>query len=126
MSLKPVIGMVLGDATGIGPELIAKLCASKAYEGKCRPIIIGDQRILKHGMGIAKVDFPINVIEKIEDAQFGEAVDVLNIEVLDPSEYEMGVVNPISGKKTVDLQLYGVDLCVEKKIDGLLYAASSP
>ena len=47
---KPVLGILLGDATGIGPELVAKLAASDFYADYCRPIIIGDARIFQAGL----------------------------------------------------------------------------
>ena len=53
MNKKPVIGILLGDATGVGPELIAKLVASGRCFGKCRSVIIGDARVLRQGMEFA-------------------------------------------------------------------------
>lgn len=120
--MKPIIGMVLGDATGIGPELIARLCARKENLKNCRPIIIGDLRVLRQGMDIAKVRFPVRAIEAVEDAAYGDAIDVWDQHVLDPSEYTLGELNIKSGGVTMQLQLLGVDLCVAQKINGLVYA----
>ena len=40
--MKPVIGVLLGDATSIGPEVVAKVFSEDDLLAYCRPIIIGD------------------------------------------------------------------------------------
>jgi 4-hydroxy-L-threonine phosphate dehydrogenase PdxA len=34
--IKPLLGILLGDATGVGPELIAKLCSTAKLQLYCR------------------------------------------------------------------------------------------
>ena len=41
MSGKPILGILLGDAAGVGPEIIAKLAASRFYDEYCRPEMPG-------------------------------------------------------------------------------------
>ena len=41
---KPVIGLMLGDVTGIGPEICAKLLASGATSNLANTVVIGDRR----------------------------------------------------------------------------------
>ena len=43
--MKPIIGIFLGEAAGVGPELIAKLVAEKMPDTCCRPVLIGDARV---------------------------------------------------------------------------------
>ncbi len=44
--MKPVLGILLGEAAGIGPEIVAKLCAKNRLTEHCRPVLIGDARVL--------------------------------------------------------------------------------
>ncbi|SUS06571.1 putative D-threonate 4-phosphate dehydrogenase [uncultured Defluviicoccus sp.] len=46
MSLLPVIGITMGDAAGIGPEVIAKSLASARLYESCRPVIIGSTPVI--------------------------------------------------------------------------------
>ena len=39
---KPVIGVLLGDVAGVGPELVAKVIADGFLADICRPVVIGD------------------------------------------------------------------------------------
>ena len=50
MATKPVIGVLLGDAAGVGPELVAKCAAANFYEEYCRPVIIGDLRVFERAL----------------------------------------------------------------------------
>lgn len=40
MSRKPVLGILLGDAAGVGPEMIARLAANGFLNQHCRPLIL--------------------------------------------------------------------------------------
>ncbi len=43
----PRIGITMGDAAGIGSEIVLKSIASDEITAKCRPIIVGDLRFLQ-------------------------------------------------------------------------------
>ena len=51
MSL-PVVGITMGDAAGVGPEIIAKTLADPAWYDKCRPVVIGDASIMERARDI--------------------------------------------------------------------------
>src|SRR4026209_546718 len=52
--MKPRIGLLLGDPTGIGPELVAKLLALPETLAQAEALVIGDRRLYRRGMGIAR------------------------------------------------------------------------
>ena len=70
MSGKPILGILLGDAAGVGPEIIAKLAASRFYDEYCRPIVIGDVRVFERGARICGLEIPVQVIDKVEEADW--------------------------------------------------------
>ena len=45
MSEKPILGVLLGNSAGVGPELVAMLAVKDYYKDYCRPVIIGDLRM---------------------------------------------------------------------------------
>ena len=53
----PVIGILLGDATGIGPEIVSRLFETDELLNYCRPIIIGDRRVMEWGNRITRTAF---------------------------------------------------------------------
>jgi 4-hydroxy-L-threonine phosphate dehydrogenase PdxA len=42
----PIIGITMGDPTGIGPEIIVKALSKRPLFQICRPVIFGDQGVL--------------------------------------------------------------------------------
>jgi 4-hydroxythreonine-4-phosphate dehydrogenase len=51
--MKPRIGLLLGDPTGIGPELVAKLLAHPETLAQAEVLVIGERRLYQRGRGIA-------------------------------------------------------------------------
>jgi 4-hydroxythreonine-4-phosphate dehydrogenase len=51
--MKPRIGLLLGDPTGIGSELVAKLLALSETLAQADVLVIGDRRLYQRGIGIA-------------------------------------------------------------------------
>jgi len=119
---KPVIGVLLGEAAGIGPEIVAKAAAAGILNASCYPVIIGDLRVLKQGMEIAKVDFPCTVIEDIDEADWSKGIPVLDQKNLNPEEIKLGELNSYSGKVTIDMLVTSVELFKQGKIEGICFA----
>jgi 4-hydroxy-L-threonine phosphate dehydrogenase PdxA len=38
----PVIGITMGDAAGVGPEIVVKSLTHESVYRQCRPLVIGD------------------------------------------------------------------------------------
>ena len=62
---KPVLAVPLGDAAGIGPEIVAKTAAAGFLEKHARPVIVGDERVLRLGMTIAGKIFPFRSADSL-------------------------------------------------------------
>jgi 4-hydroxythreonine-4-phosphate dehydrogenase len=76
---RPIVAIVQGDASGIGPELIAKLLADPETYTRCRPVVVGDAEIVAWGVEIAGKASTVRPIRDISEAK-GEpgTIDVLD------------------------------------------------
>ncbi|WP_058485110.1 PdxA family dehydrogenase [Defluviitalea phaphyphila] len=122
MNNKPILGIIIGDAAGVGPEIVAKLAANNFYYEYCRPIVLGDARILQMGAKAAKVNVPMEIIEDVEDAKWEKGIPVLDQKNLDPNNIVYGQLSVESGKACVDLLRLAIELYKEEKIDGFCFA----
>ena len=120
--IKPLLGILLGDATGVGPEIIAKLCSTSKLELYCRPVVIGDVRVLEMGKKIAKVDFPVAVIDNISQANWDNGIPLLDQRNFDPANLKLGKIDKLSGKVTGDMLVTALMLLQRGEIDGFTYA----
>ncbi|MDF2614189.1 MAG: 4-hydroxythreonine-4-phosphate dehydrogenase [Clostridia bacterium] len=122
-SFKPIIGLLLGDACGVGPELIARLCKEDKVNEHCNPIIIGDKRIFERAREIVGGAFEIKVIENVQEAKFETNVYyILDQKDVDPNIIQVGEISEVAGKASGDMLIRALELCKEKKLDGFAFA----
>jgi 4-hydroxythreonine-4-phosphate dehydrogenase len=44
---RPIIGITMGDPAGNGPEITVKALAHRELYDACRPIVVGDAKMLE-------------------------------------------------------------------------------
>lgn len=120
--MKSILGILVGEAAGIGPEIVAKMCERKIIESYCNPLIIGDARTLKLGMKIAGVDLPISIVQDISKIEWNGDVKVLDLKNFDPNPELIGNVDAKSGCATGEMLVAALELCEKGLIEGFVYA----
>jgi 4-hydroxythreonine-4-phosphate dehydrogenase len=101
--MKPIIGITMGDAAGIGPEIILKSFRHHPeLFGLCRPLVIGSAEVMRFYDERLGTNVPVNVIPSPEDALFNDgALDVLNLGLIDVSKLKISVVDAEVGRAAV-------------------------
>lgn len=120
--MKPILGITLGEAAGVGPEVVAKLCAQGRLDRYCRPLLIGDARVLALGKKIAGVDFPLTVVEKVSDIDWDGPVSLLDLKNFDPAGLELGTISVESGRATGETLVETLRLLQQGAIAGMVFA----
>jgi 4-hydroxythreonine-4-phosphate dehydrogenase len=120
---KSVMGLLYGDATGIGPELIAKALQEQSVREKAHWVLIGDERVFNQGSHIANLDIDYKVIKEIEEINpNSDDIYMLNYESLSSEDYELGNVSALAGKSAGEILAKAVELAKKKLLDGIVYA----
>ncbi|MEH7248122.1 4-hydroxythreonine-4-phosphate dehydrogenase PdxA [Neobacillus niacini] len=120
--MKPIIGITMGDAAGIGPEVIVKALNHKEVYETCRPLVIGDAKILEKVKPIVQVTLQINSIKDPSEAKYEYGtIDVIDLDLL-PIDLPFGEVSAIAGDGAFQYLAKAVDLAKEKKIDSICTA----
>ena len=122
MSRKPILGILLGDASGVGPEITAKLAASHFLEEYCRPILIGDKRIFDRALEVCGLSVPVQVISEAEEADWSEGIPLLDQKDADPEEIPFSQISIAGGRACLNMLRLGVELYQEGKIEGFCFA----
>ena len=102
----------MGDAAGIGPEIVLKSLADEGLRQDYRCIIIGDAACLR------KAAKQLGLDAVIEEA---EVFDLNNL----PADFEIGADSAITGKASAEYITAAVDLWREGKIDAISTAPIS-
>ena len=119
----PTIGLMLGDVTGIGPEIAAKVLASGAMDNLAHVIVVGDARVFELGVRDAGVNVPCTRYTRIEDVRFPRNdVPLVDLGNIDPAAIARGAASPESGRLTGDTLKAMIDLALAGKLDGITFA----
>jgi 4-phospho-D-threonate 3-dehydrogenase / 4-phospho-D-erythronate 3-dehydrogenase len=123
MQTLPTIGVMLGDVTGVGPEIAVKVLASGALKDIANYVVIGDSRVLELGMGDAGIRLPYTRYANLDEVRFPRAdLPVVDLGNVDPAAFERGRVSPDSGKVTGDTLKAMIDFALAGKLDGISFA----
>jgi 4-phospho-D-threonate 3-dehydrogenase / 4-phospho-D-erythronate 3-dehydrogenase len=96
---RPIVGLMLGDPTGIGPEVSAKLLASPETHQAARVVVVGDTRVLELGMADAGLRFEWKRVDSVRAIDWSaNAVPVVDLGNCDPGKVTRGQVDPESGR----------------------------
>jgi len=103
--MKPIVGITMGDAAGIGPEGIAKALAHKELYDVCTPLVVGDASVMKNALKIVKKeDLKVQSLDDPAKAQYQYGT----IHVLDLHNIDASKLQPIlqlgHGKKLTEEQ----------------------
>ena len=119
----PVLGLMLGDATGIGPEICAKVLASGAIADAARIVVIGDRRVFELGMRNAGVTVEHKVHANVDEVTWPRSdVPLVDLGNIDPAAVGQGAVSVDSGRLTGDTLKFMIDLALAGKLDGICFA----
>jgi 4-hydroxythreonine-4-phosphate dehydrogenase len=120
---KPTLGLLLGDSSGIGPEIVAKLVGRSEIYESANVVIVGDYRIFRMGQKIARLSHPVTFTDRMDPVSFESGRPVFyDYPTISDEEVTPGKVNPKSGKAVVDTLAFIVDAALDKKIDGFVFA----
>ncbi|THG89463.1 4-hydroxythreonine-4-phosphate dehydrogenase [Alkalihalobacillus alcalophilus ATCC 27647 = CGMCC 1.3604] len=122
MNNKPIIGITMGDAAGIGPEIIVKALNHEEVYNKCRPVVIGDAKILEKVQPIVELDLEIHRVSAPEEAKFEHGtIDVIDLDIV-PFDLPFGEVSAVAGDAAYQYLAKSVELAKEKRIDSICTA----
>ena len=119
---RPIVGITMGDAAGIGPEIILKAMAVPEVYEISRPLVVGDARRLRKAGQIVGSKLSIHPIQKPEEASFrlGE-VDVVDLPVV-PEDLPFGKLSGAAGDAAFKFIQRAVELAMAGRIDAICTA----
>ena len=119
---RPIIGITMGDAAGVGPEIIMKALHDSLIYDSCRPFVIGDSKMLTRAEGFVRTGLNIHTIQHVSEAQFGfGTVDCLDLDVV-PADLPIGQVSAEAGHAAFSFLEKAIELANAGEIDAICTA----
>lgn len=98
----PIIGITMGDPTGIGPEIIVKALSMGELFRVCRPIVFGDRGILLKTIEMEGLPIKIEVVREIpEEGYHPQKIFLLPLSQLDVATLRFGKPDSKCGEAMV-------------------------
>lgn len=125
---RPLVAITMGDPAGVGPEIILKALAVEELLGICRPLIIGDRRILERAVGWMETGsepqpLRFEAVSIPQDARYQPGMlALLDLHNAAPEECPVGQVSAASGKAAVEYVSCACDLAMQGQVDAIVTA----
>lgn len=121
----PRIGITIGDAAGIGPEITLKSLADNEINQICRPILIGDSNVLLETKQWLNLDINFAEVKRGDDFPNITAQPLIYDMANVGKTFPIGQDNGVTGKASAENVEVAIRLWKEGKIDALVTAPIS-
>lgn len=120
--MKPILGITMGDAAGVGPEIIVKALNDRQIFQVCRPVVIGDLRSLERARQIINTSQTCSLARSLSEVR-GEhgTIEILDMSNV-PADLPFGRVDARAGRAAYDFIAMAVDLALKGEIQAIVTA----
>lgn len=119
---RPRVGITMGDAAGVGPEIILKALQTDEIYENAQPVVIGDIKILKREANQLGLNLTFNEITQPSEGVYKLGViDCIDMDLLS-EELPYGEVNSSAGHAAFCFIEKAVTLAMNKEIDAICTA----
>lgn len=122
MTSRPRIAVTMGDAAGVGPEIVVSALLESEIIDACIPVIIGDASRLRQAAHIIGASPRINVIDAPEDATSERgALNIIDVNLI-PDDLAWGTLSAVAGDAAYRYIARACELALEHRIDAICTA----
>jgi len=119
---RPVVAITMGDAAGVGPEVIVKALTRQEVYERCRPLVIGDAGRLRKAVEVAGVDLEVSAVEGPEDGRYQRGtVDVIDLDCI-PDDLPFGELSEVAGEGAYRFIALAVELATSHRVGAICTA----
>ena len=120
---KPIIVITMGDAAGVGPEIVVKALASGQIYDICRPLVIGERIAIEQSIKLLNKPLKLNLVKSVDDMQHSPGtIDLVDLHNLQYNEVIIGEVCAPCGRASMENIREAVSLVRDDRADALVTA----
>ena len=122
---RPTIAITMGDASGIGPEVIMKALSRPDVQAMCKPLVIGDAERLRTAGRIVGSSLKVDALNDAAEARFApDTVQCLDLPII-PKDHPFGRISTTSGEGAYRFIERAVQVVQAGQADGICTAPLS-
>ena len=118
---RPFIGIPMGDAAGIGPEIVLKTIANPEISGIARCVVVGDKGVMELAETYPGSPKPgINVIREPEEGRYEPGIlNLIDLHNIDLNKLKVGTVDGMCGKASYEYIAESIRLANARLVDAV-------
>lgn len=123
---RPRLGLMLGDPTGIGPEVAIKLLNRPQTHAQARVLVVGDHRIFQQAAKHQGFDWPVRLVTRGQEVVWPSAgtreILIVDLNNIDPGVVTPGSVDPAMGWRVGETLQVMTHMALNNEIDAVCFA----
>src|SRR5215218_9037343 len=114
MSKLPLLAITMGDPAGIGPEVVLKTLRHADVYARCRPLVLGDRRILERAAPwVGATDLAYELVEDPASGHYRPGtIPLLDMANAAPEDCPVGQMSAEAGRAAVEYVFRACDLAI--------------
>jgi 4-hydroxythreonine-4-phosphate dehydrogenase len=121
---RPVIAITMGDAAGVGPEIIVKSLAHSELYDLCSPVVIGDAQRLRQANEIGSTSLNVRRWPRERVRRGGRepgTIDCIDLGLI-PKDMPWGRLSALAGDAAYRFIAVAAELALAKEVDAICTA----
>jgi len=115
---RPLIAISVGDPAGIGPEITAKALALPDIYDICRPLAVGEAKMMAEAVRFSQLQLEIHPVFAPEQGLYRcGGVDVLDLKNIDAGKIRYKAVSEETGRASFEYVRKAIELAQAGKVD---------
>lgn len=120
---QPLVAVTMGDPAGIGPEIVARALAEPEVRTACRPVVVGDPRIMFRAMELVKGGLVVRTATSLQAVGSDPGtLDVIPAGELPPGALKPGTLDARWGEAAAACCRKAVELAMAGEVAGITSA----
>lgn len=116
----PIVGITMGDPAGNGPEITVKALSDPTLYNRCRPIVIGDAKMIEQAKGfVHHPEIEVHPVSSVAEAYIRPGtIDVYHMDLVkDVSAFKIGEVSVEGGNAAFQSVRKVIELAMAGEVD---------
>jgi 4-phospho-D-threonate 3-dehydrogenase / 4-phospho-D-erythronate 3-dehydrogenase len=121
---RPLLAITMGDPAGVGPEIILKALRHEDVARRCRPLVVGDARILRRAAAwVGEPALRVDTVDQPAASAYEQGVlTLLDLANAAPDDCPVGRISAPAGRAAVEYVFRACDLAMAADVDAVVTA----
>ncbi len=120
--MKPLLAIPMGDAAGIGPEIVLKTLANEQTANSAHCIVIGSKKLMQHTIQYLDISpMEIYTVKHPNEGDYRHGIlNMIDLDNIDMEQFQVGKVSGMCGQAAYDYIAKSIELANAHLVDAVV------